>query len=63
MPATVAAIKVGVGDAVAAGDILMVLEAMKMELPIRAPGDGGTAVYVDPLRRRRPDDLSPEGSG
>jgi urea carboxylase len=22
------------------GDVLMILEAMKMELPVRAPGDG-----------------------
>jgi len=40
MPATVVAIHVQPGQAVAAGDTLMVLEAMKMELPIRAPRDG-----------------------
>jgi biotin carboxyl carrier protein len=40
MPATVVAVKVGPGDAVRAGDTLIVLEAMKMELPVRAPGDG-----------------------
>jgi biotin carboxyl carrier protein len=28
------------GDAVTAGQTLLVLEAMKMELPVRAPGDG-----------------------
>jgi acetyl/propionyl-CoA carboxylase alpha subunit len=40
MPATVIEIKVAPGDAVKQGDILIVLEAMKMELPVRAPGDG-----------------------
>jgi 3-methylcrotonyl-CoA carboxylase alpha subunit len=28
------------GDAVKKGDTVLLLEAMKMELPIRAPGDG-----------------------
>jgi 3-methylcrotonyl-CoA carboxylase alpha subunit len=40
MPATVIAIKVAAGDLVTRGDILILLEAMKMELPVRAPGDG-----------------------
>lgn len=40
MPATVIDVKVAAGDAVKRGDILVVLEAMKMELPVRAPGDG-----------------------
>jgi acetyl/propionyl-CoA carboxylase alpha subunit len=40
MPATVIEIKVAPGDAVKQGDILIVLEAMKMELPVRAQGDG-----------------------
>ena len=40
MPATVSAVKVAVGDRVAKGDVLITLEAMKMELPIRAPRDG-----------------------
>ena len=40
MPATVIDVKVAAGDAVQRGDILIVLEAMKMELPVRAPGDG-----------------------
>ena len=40
MPASVASIKVAVGDRVQAGDVLIVLEAMKMELPIAAPRDG-----------------------
>jgi biotin carboxyl carrier protein len=40
MPATVTRILVSPGDAVAAGDVLLMLEAMKMELAIRAPRDG-----------------------
>lgn len=49
MPATVTSLNVAVGDRVAAGDVLVVLEAMKMELPIRAPRDGRvTAVACRP---------------
>jgi 3-methylcrotonyl-CoA carboxylase alpha subunit len=40
MPATVLAIHVTPGQRVQRDDVLMVLEAMKMELPIRAPRDG-----------------------
>lgn len=40
MPATVLRINVTVGATVAKGDTLLVLEAMKMELPVRAPSDG-----------------------
>jgi acetyl-CoA/propionyl-CoA carboxylase biotin carboxyl carrier protein len=40
MPATVVAIEVETGRAVSRGDVLIVLEAMKMELPIKAPRDG-----------------------
>jgi len=40
MPATVVRIAVKAGDAVKQGDVLIVLEAMKMELPLRAPHDG-----------------------
>jgi 3-methylcrotonyl-CoA carboxylase alpha subunit len=40
MPATVVTVLVAPGQAVRHGDTLIVLEAMKMELPIRAPGDG-----------------------
>ena len=43
MPASVVAINVSAGDAVAAGDVLILLEAMKMELPIVAPRDGQVA--------------------
>lgn len=40
MPATVAKVLVGIGDRVTNGTPLVVLEAMKMELPIRASRDG-----------------------
>jgi biotin carboxyl carrier protein len=39
MPATVIAVLVGPGARVAKGDTIVLLEAMKMELPIRALGD------------------------
>ena len=40
MPGTVLGVKVNVGDAVKAGDVVIVLEAMKMENDIVAPCDG-----------------------
>lgn len=40
MPATVRRINVVAGARVSKGDTLLVLEAMKMELPVRAPEDG-----------------------
>ena len=40
MPGTVLSVKVNVGDAVKAGDVVVVLEAMKMENDIVAPCDG-----------------------
>ena len=39
MPATVVAIAAQPGQKVSAGDVLIRLEAMKMELPIRSPRD------------------------
>ena len=36
-------IEVAVGDAVGAGDTLMVLESMKMEIPLEAPQAGRVA--------------------
>ena len=40
MPATVVRVEVSPGTAVRHGDTLVILEAMKMELPIRASSDG-----------------------
>jgi len=39
MPATVVTVNVEPGQRVARGDVLIMLEAMKMELPIKAPRD------------------------
>jgi 3-methylcrotonyl-CoA carboxylase alpha subunit len=43
MPATVLKVHVKVGEPVKKGDTVVLLEAMKMELPLRAPGDGTVA--------------------
>ena len=40
MPATVTTLNVEPGQPVKLGDVLIVLEAMKMELPLRSPRDG-----------------------
>lgn len=40
MPATVLSVVAPVGQTVRAGDTVLMLEAMKMELPVRAPRDG-----------------------
>lgn len=46
MPATVARIEVSEGQTVTRDSLLVMLEAMKMELPIRAPRDGRvTAIH------------------
>jgi acetyl/propionyl-CoA carboxylase alpha subunit len=56
MPATVTAVNVVPGDTVKLGDVLIVLEAMKMELPVRAPGDGTVAaVHCRPGELVQPD--------
>jgi 3-methylcrotonyl-CoA carboxylase alpha subunit len=56
MPATVVAIKVEAGHEVKKGDILIVLEAMKMELPVRAPADGVVkAIHCRPGELVQPD--------
>ena len=40
MPGTIVSVKVNVGDMVKAGDVVCILEAMKMENEIMAPADG-----------------------
>jgi acetyl-CoA/propionyl-CoA carboxylase biotin carboxyl carrier protein len=64
MPGTVIAVQVAVGDEVAAGDVVVIVEAMKMEHALRAPIDGvaaevhvsaGASVALDqPLLRVEP---------
>lgn len=56
MPATVVQVKVAPGDPVTRGDILIVLEAMKMELPVRATADGRVvAIHCEPGQLVQPD--------
>ncbi len=43
MPATVRRVLVSAGDTVKRGDLLVILEAMKMELPVRADAAGRIA--------------------
>ena len=43
MPGTILSVNVAVGDAVKRGQVLMVLEAMKMENEIMCPCDGKIA--------------------
>ena len=57
MPATVRAVLVSAGERVSQGDVLVVLEAMKMELPVRAPTDGTIARI-----RCTPGELVPAGA-
>ena len=58
MPGNIFKVECQVGQAVKAGDVLVVLEAMKMEIEVSAPVDGtvkavsavvGTAVNTDDL--------------
>jgi biotin carboxyl carrier protein len=44
MPGTILNVKVASGAAVKRGDVLLILEAMKMENEICAPSDGRVAV-------------------
>jgi biotin carboxyl carrier protein len=46
MPATVLKVHVAPGQPVKKGDTVVVLEAMKMELPVRAPGDGTVSAVL-----------------
>jgi biotin carboxyl carrier protein len=55
MPATVRKINVSVGDRIQRGDTLIVLEAMKMELPVKAESAG----TVEAIRCREGDLVQP----
>jgi 3-methylcrotonyl-CoA carboxylase alpha subunit len=58
MSATVVRVNVAPGDTVRDGDVLIALEAMKMELPIRAPRDGVVrAVHCRPGELVQPGDV------
>jgi biotin carboxyl carrier protein len=46
MPGKILDVKVGVGQAVKRGEVLMILEAMKMENEIVAPEDGTVAAIA-----------------
>jgi biotin carboxyl carrier protein len=56
MPATVASVHVQSGQRVSRGDLLLTLEAMKMELSIKSPRDGRVAAIAC-----RPGDLVQAG--
>jgi 3-methylcrotonyl-CoA carboxylase alpha subunit len=56
MPATVLKVSAAPGARVKAGDALIVLEAMKMEIALRAPHDG----VVTALNCREGDLVQPE---
>jgi acetyl-CoA carboxylase biotin carboxyl carrier protein len=51
---TVWKIEKKVGDAVVSGDVLIILESMKMEMPIEAPEDG----VVKEIRCKETDSVS-----
>jgi 3-methylcrotonyl-CoA carboxylase alpha subunit len=44
IPGRVASVLVAMGDAVVTGQVLVVMEAMKMELSLTAPADGVVAL-------------------
>ncbi|MDQ0373993.1 acetyl/propionyl/methylcrotonyl-CoA carboxylase subunit alpha [Cellulomonas humilata] len=48
MPGTVVSVEVGTGDSVVAGQILLTIEAMKMEHRVVAPSDGIVTLTVRP---------------
>ncbi|MEM8815159.1 MAG: biotin carboxylase N-terminal domain-containing protein [Pseudomonadota bacterium] len=52
MPGTVVAVNVGPGDEVAAGDTLLILEAMKMEHQVHAPAAGTVRRVLCPAGRQ-----------
>jgi acetyl/propionyl-CoA carboxylase alpha subunit len=79
LPGSVVQLPVAVGDVLHVGDVLIALEAMKMEHAIRAPRDGvvtevrvvlgeqvdtgAVLVVVEPADRREPDPVAGAGAG
>jgi 3-methylcrotonyl-CoA carboxylase alpha subunit len=58
LPGVVVSVAVKVGQRVAAGEVLMVVEAMKMEHAIRAPGEGTVqAIHAGPGDRVKEDSV------
>jgi biotin carboxyl carrier protein len=47
MPGTILKVNVKVGDSVKKGDVLLLLEAMKMENEIMSPCDGKVVSVID----------------
>ena len=56
MPGKIIAVNAKPGDSVKAGDTLMIMEAMKMEMSLEAPRDGKVAAI-----HFNPDDLVGDG--
>ena len=50
MPGLIIDIKIAIGDTVAKGDTVMILEAMKMENVLKSPGDGKVKTIKVSLR-------------
>ncbi len=58
MPGTVIAVNVAAGDQAGAEQVVVIVEAMKMEHALRAPHDGPvTAVHVQPGQKVALDEL------
>lgn len=58
MPGTIVSVNVKVGDTVKAGDVLLILDSMKIKNEIKSPQDGTVAaVHVEEgkyVKRREP---------
>ena len=58
---TVWKVEMAVGDTVQEGDVIMILESMKMEIPIEAPTSGTlSALHVEPEQPVEEDQLLAE---
>ncbi len=64
IPATVWQVKVAAGDTVESGDEIIILESMKMEIPVVAPSSGTiSSVLVSPDDRVQEGDALAELDG